>query len=286
MTSPFSTLLLWNLPLVNATTRQVRNHLTKALSDSKSSPVFIATPNPEQIILAEKTPAFKSNLAQFDLLLPDGIGLVLASRYFRTRRQLPKALSERITGSDLADQLLRYAKETNKTALIIGGFYADLAHSSKKNKNDIEKHHLDYKTTNQTAFEQRLPLTNQTLPYWTEGYHNTTQLSQIETNNLKNLIQYLKPALILVAFGAPFQEQWLIENRSFLIENGVKVALTVGGSIDFLTGKKKRAPVFLQKIHLEWLYRLIQEPSRFRRQLALIKFIALTLKTSPSHLNP
>ena len=88
-----------------------------------------------------------------------------------------------------------------------------------------------------------------------------------------NSIIELKPDIIFVALGAPKQENWIYENRHKL---QAKIAMGVGGSIDGIAGRVKRAPSFYQKAGLEWFYRLIQEPKRFKRVLKLPKFILLS----------
>lgn len=81
--------------------------------------------------------------------------------------------------------------------------------------------------------------------------------------------------LLFVAFGFPKQEQWIYEN---LPKVPVKVAMTVGGSFDYISGAVPRAPLFIRKVGLEWLFRLFIQPWRLKRQLALVKFVFLILK--------
>ena len=85
-------------------------------------------------------------------------------------------------------------------------------------------------------------------------------------------IKSLQPDILLVGLGAPKQEFWINQH---LQELGVPLVMGVGGSLDVLAGAVKRAPVFWQKIHLEWLYRLVMQPSRWRRALAIPRFMAL-----------
>ena len=77
-------------------------------------------------------------------------------------------------------------------------------------------------------------------------------------------------ALLFVAYGAPKQDEWIARNRTNL--PAVRVAVGVGGSLDFVTGRSVRAPVWMQRLGLEWLHRLIKEPWRWRRMLALPRF--------------
>jgi N-acetylglucosaminyldiphosphoundecaprenol N-acetyl-beta-D-mannosaminyltransferase len=84
-----------------------------------------------------------------------------------------------------------------------------------------------------------------------------------------------KPNLIFAAFGSPFQEKWFYQNRARL--QGI-CCVGVGGAFDFLSGNIQRAPIWIRKIGLEWLYRLIREPWRWRRQLRLLVFLKEVLK--------
>ena len=83
------------------------------------------------------------------------------------------------------------------------------------------------------------------------------------------------PDLLLVAYGVPAEEKWIARN---LEELGVPVMIGVGGAFDFVAGVTQRAPVWMRRLGLEWLHRLVREPWRWRRQLALPKFSGLVLK--------
>lgn len=81
--------------------------------------------------------------------------------------------------------------------------------------------------------------------------------------------------LLFVALGAPKQEKWIANN---LPKIPVKVAMAVGGSLDYLSGKVPRAPKFIRKLGLEWLFRLVIQPWRIKRQLALVKYLLYMLR--------
>ena len=108
---------------------------------------------------------------------------------------------------------------------------------------------------------------------WDEGEENIK--IQITNNNSNSNIKILNkinkymPDLLLVAYGAPWQEKWLFANRQKL---KAKVVMGVGGTFDYLTGKARLPPVWMEKAGLEWLWRLIHEPWRWRRQLNLLRF--------------
>jgi len=87
-------------------------------------------------------------------------------------------------------------------------------------------------------------------------------------------IKYTKPDILFVGLGAGRQEKWLSKN---LKELNVPVSLAIGGSLDVLSGRKRRAPKWIRALYIEWLYRLFTEPGRWKRQLALPKFLYLTL---------
>ena len=84
--------------------------------------------------------------------------------------------------------------------------------------------------------------------------------------------------MVFVAFGAPWQEKWVIEHEELLNKSGVELVMVVGGSFDMLLGGLKRAPMWIRAIGMEWLFRLAQEPRRFKRQLKIFKFVGLATK--------
>lgn len=112
---------------------------------------------------------------------------------------------------------------------------------------------------------------------WTPAYQQVQQTTRQEEERLQELILSYQPHILLVAFGAPWQERWVIEHRGLLRQANVKIALVVGGAMDVLLGKRKRAPLWMQNCGLEWMFRLAQQPWRWRRQLRLAKFVWLVL---------
>ena len=247
------TSLLFKLELFSRGKKQVlRLVKDRFLMENKLQ--LIMTPNPEQIVQSRGqdplNQRFLAALQSADLLIPDGVGLVLASRF------LGQPIQEKVSGVWLVTELLAIAAKRDLKALIIGG-------------KDYDRDHLfsDFKGKN---LKDKIE--------WTPGYQDVTQPTREEQLALQKKLEQLKPDLVFVAFGAPQQELWLVENRQLLEENGVKIAMVVGGSFDFLLGKIKRAPRLLRQLGFEWLFRLIQEPWRWKRQTRLIKFIFLTLQ--------
>lgn len=107
------------------------------------------------------------------------------------------------------------------------------------------------------------------------GSKNINNETIKERNETIKRINNFKPHFLFVAFGAPMQEKWIAKNLPIL---KVKVGMGVGGAFDYLSGRVKRAPKIIQKLNLEWFWRLICEPSRWRRQLRLVRFVWLVVK--------
>lgn len=216
-------------------------------------PLIIFTPNPEQLVLAHQSPQFNSILQRADILIPDGIGLVLASRLLKIFGR-GEAISERISGIDLVGDLLELSSSEDWSALLLGG-------------------HGYHQTNSREIFSSRFGKRDtKTQLQWLEGYQNSARPTASEEQKVTLAIKKLRPKIVFVALGAPRQEQWVVEHLSLLKQVDTKVVMVVGGAFDVLFGKLKRAPWWLRGIGLEWLYRLVQEPHRWRRQLALFNF--------------
>jgi N-acetylglucosaminyldiphosphoundecaprenol N-acetyl-beta-D-mannosaminyltransferase len=226
----------------------------------KNSPLVIFTPNAEQLVQASSNPNFSRQLKQANLLIPDGVGLIYASKLLSlVKRSAP--IKERITGVDLMQELLLLAKTSDRSILLLGGRGYDTLVDDPKQVASCSCWQL----------QENL--------YWTEGYDNYSSNPSAEERQLvSKCIATLQPDIVLVALGAPHQEKWVNDNIELCREAQVKIVMSVGGAADMILGKLKRAPVWARKLGLEWLYRLFQEPWRWRRQTRLIKFIWLVLR--------
>lgn len=214
-------------------------------------PVTLFTPNPEILVTAHRTVGFHSVLKQADILIPDGMGLVWASKWLVEPGNL--ATPERIAGIDVAKALLDFAATQHWKVLVIGG--------------------RDYVKNSGTAAAQVAQLPGEV--FWLSGFHSVQTPTVAEVRVVKTELQRLQPAIVMVAFGAPAQERWIIQTLPELTRARVKLAMSVGGTFDTLLGMTSRAPRLLQILGLEWAYRLVQQPWRWRRQLNLIEFIKL-----------
>ncbi len=211
------------------------SRLTDWLKEDSAHSVF--TPNSEIIMVAHKDPDFCKTLNSGDLIVADGIGVVYASKI------LKYPLPERVAGFDLSSNLIESVKDGNHSLYFFGGKpgVAELAI-----KNLTEK----YPALSVCGYS--------------DGYFDEAKEKLIIED-----IQTKKPDVLFVCLGAPKQEKWIAEHKD---ELGAKIILGVGGSLDVWAGTVERAPEKYQKGGLEWFYRLMKQPSRFFRMLALPKF--------------
>jgi N-acetylglucosaminyldiphosphoundecaprenol N-acetyl-beta-D-mannosaminyltransferase len=201
----------------------------------------ITSLNPENLVLATENHLFKKALNNSQIRLIDGIGVVLAGKIFNIK------VGEKVIGVDLMKELLNMAGKMRLRVLLIGG-----------------RGNLADDLTN--CYQERYP---EAKFLGTEGIKNIKNPKKIEEKEIFSIVAALKPHLVFVAFGSPWQELW-IERHKNKFKNCV--VMGVGGAFDFLSGKVPRAPVIFQKLGLEWLFRLIIQPWRLKRQLRLIRF--------------
>jgi N-acetylglucosaminyldiphosphoundecaprenol N-acetyl-beta-D-mannosaminyltransferase len=221
----------------------------------------IFTPNPEQLIQAQHDPSFAQALPHASMYLPDGAGIIWASH-----RGGKEGLTARIPGVEVVAGLLQDPQVLKQKVLIVGG----RGYEGKKIGQQSSIHEL------RTIPFELSSSTEQSI-YWLPGYQKIAQPTIEEKNLVESVIKTLRPAVIFVALGAPFQEQWIVANEQLLKQQRVKVAMAVGGSIDILTGKLQRAPQWVRALNLEWFYRLVLQPWRIKRQLRLIEFVMMVL---------
>lgn len=200
-------------------------------------PHQLCTVNPEFVMAAQSDPEFLAILRDADLCLPDGIGLVWASR------MLASPLKERVAGSDLAPAIAGEAARRGWRLFLLGAAEG---------------------VADQTAaiLKSRYPnlIVAGTFAGSPASDHDEAATARIHA---------ARPDILLVAYGAPAQDKWIARNRRHL---RVPVMIGVGGAFDFMAGVAVRAPRWIQGLGLEWLHRLIHQPWRWRRMLALPKF--------------
>ncbi|KJS14539.1 MAG: N-acetylmannosaminyltransferase [Peptococcaceae bacterium BRH_c4b] len=210
----------------------------------QGAPRFVVTLNPELLYQAQFYSELLDMVNQADLVTPDGVGIVWACRV------KGEPVPGRVTGIDLMLGLLERAAEKGWRVFLLGsapGVAEDAA------LNIVEKY-------------PGLHVVGTHHGYFTPG----------DEPGLIEAIRKTRPHLLFVALGAPRQEQWIYAHRQRL---GVPVAMGIGGSLDVLAGRVPRAPAWMQTLHVEWLGRLLRQPSRWRRMLVLPKFAFMVLRT-------
>ena len=212
------------------------------------SPHQVATVNPEFLVLARDDPAFRNALLQADLRLADGTCIVVASWL------LGRPLPCRHPGVDLVVSLASIAARRSESIYLLGAGPGVAEQAAA-----VLVHRFP---TLRLAGAEMGPAQGNHLPK--EG-----------EEALVGRIRASGASILLVAFGAPLQETWLARHKQAL---GVPIAIGVGGSFDVLSGRVPRAPRLMRHLGLEWLFRLVRMPWRWRRQLGrLPRFVALVL---------
>lgn len=200
----------------------------------------VITPNPEIVMLAKQDPDFHQIIEHADLVVPDGIGVVIASKLKKGEK-----LTERVAGYDLVQNTMKDAVKEGYKYYFLG---------SKPGVSEL------------AAEKMRETYPGIQIVGTRDGYFKPEDEEQI----IKE-INASGANILLVALGAPRQEKWMNEHGKEMPQ--VKVAIGVGGSLDVMSGTVKRAPMTFQKLGLEWFYRLITQPTRFIRMLILPKFL-------------
>ncbi len=202
---------------------------------------YAVTPNAEFVQRAQKDEKFRAALNGADLVLPDGIGVVYAAKI------LGRPLQGRVPGCDFAAALCDWMAKNGKKLFLLGA-KPGVAELAAKN---LEKTHpgLTVCGTHDGYFKDDIPVVE--------------------------AIRASGADVVLVCLGAPKQEYWMIQNGE---ATGARFLIGLGGSLDVFAGTVKRAPKGWQKLGLEWLYRLIKQPSRIGRMAKLPLFLVSAMK--------
>ena len=239
------------------TKKQVLEEIKKGLK-VRGGFFQIFTVNPEILVLAQKNESFKKLINKAQIATADGVGVLLAGKI------LGQPFKERVTGVELMKSMVKMADNFGLSVGLIGG-RGDLA---VKTAECLKKKHQNLKI------------------FGLEGFKDVKKQTLAEKSLIISIIRDRKPQMLFVAFGAPCQEfliEWLrhaTRNKQQATSNKQHaiIAMGVGGSFAEISGQVKRVPKWLDKLGLKWLWRLLCQPWRWRRQLALIEFIWLVLK--------
>lgn len=205
----------------------------------------VVTLGTEMIVYAQRDPEFKSIINQSALSLCDTIGLLLVARLRGSR------LRERVAGVELIEDICQDAARLGLPIFLLGGTEGVAASAAA----ELRKRYL------------ALQIAGEHHGYFTDE----------ESDAIVKQIASSGAAILFAGLGFPRQEFWLAR---YLAATRCGAGLGIGGSFDVLSGKVKRAPGVWQRLGLEWFYRLVSEPHRWRRQLALPQFVWLVLTDS------
>jgi N-acetylglucosaminyldiphosphoundecaprenol N-acetyl-beta-D-mannosaminyltransferase len=220
--------------ILNVKIHALTNAQTLALIEefiASGQPHQLVTVNPEFVIEAQYDEEFRQIINNAALALPDGIGLLKAARFLKTT-----PLPERVPGSSLVVRLAELSHKKGYRLYFLGAQEGVAEKAVEKLKARYPKLKVVGCYAGSPANEENEAIVQRILP--------------------------TRPDILLVAYGAPKQDKWIAGNLQRL---QIPVCLGVGGSFDFVAGATKRAPMWAQRLGLEWLHRLIMQPWRWRR---------------------
>jgi N-acetylglucosaminyldiphosphoundecaprenol N-acetyl-beta-D-mannosaminyltransferase len=209
------------------------------------SPHMIVTSDGASIVRAHDDAEYQDIVQHADIVTADGRGVVWMARV------LGLAVTDRVSGVDMMDRLCQIAAEKGYSVYLIGGQPGVAEEAARE-------------------MQRRYPAL--TVAGVQHGY-----FSPEEEPAVVQAIAAAKPDILFVAFGAPRQEKWIRRHQEAI---GASVAIGVGGSFDVFAGRVARAPLWMQKAGLEWLYRALREPKRLPRLWALPRLVMMTLRAA------
>jgi N-acetylglucosaminyldiphosphoundecaprenol N-acetyl-beta-D-mannosaminyltransferase len=203
----------------------------------------ICTVNPEFIVDTRRNACFANALLAADLRVPDGIGLLWASRFTDTR------LGERVTGSDGIYRICERAAERGWSVFFLGAAPG--------------------------VAEQTAAMLRACYPRLVVGGAHGGSPDERDWPQIQAYLDATKPKILFVAYGHPRQDIWIHQH---LADFPADIAIGVGGAFDFVAGVTRRAPLWMQRAGIEWLHRLVHQPWRARRMMKLPLFVGLVIR--------
>lgn len=266
--------------ITNATKEEILEYIVKSLQNFKKK-LFVVTPNPEFLVLVNKNPHYRNILNRANLASADGIGIIIAAKI------LGRPLRTRFTGVDLVESLCKEVARKPITVGFLGGrpgVAEKTAECLRKKYPGLKVSFVGEEWPNESVRgpAASFPPASARSIFSLRSAGELRAVGSPSTGVTPHSSKFSSPEsglpridVLFVAFGVPKQEFWINEN---LDKIPVKIAIGVGGAFDYISGRVKRAPSLVRKIGLEWLYRLVRQPWRIKRQLSLLEFIFLVLK--------
>jgi len=236
---------LFGVTISKLNMEQTVEYLTSAIESG--TPHQVITANPIMMMEGLRNEKYREVLKQAELVVPDGAGLVWAARY------AGNPVAERVAGYDLLHRLLERGQRFGWKVYLLGAAPDVVRDAAER-------------------LRQLYPGIR--IAGYRDGFFTDDQDEEIVRE-----IAGLKPDLLFVANSLHRQEPWIGQYKRRL---RVPVMMGVGGSFDIIAGRLKRAPLLFQKLRLEWLFRLLQEPSRYKRMLDLPKFVIHVIRNKES----
>jgi len=240
---------IFGVPFSNMTMQDTVAYLVSQID--KGNQQHVITANPIMVMAALENKNMMRVMKQANLIVADGAGVIWASQ------QANEPIVERVAGIELMHELMSLGEKRHWKVYLLG---------------------TDNDTIASAADILQLRYPQIRIVGYRDGFFNAEQDEQVIAE-----INKLSPDLLFVARGAHNQEPWIAQHRQKL---NAKLIMGVGGSFDVISGKLKRAPKWMQKAKLEWLFRLIQEPKRLPRMLDLPKFMLKVYKNKSTLTDP
>ena len=222
----------------NITSDEAGEITKELIKNSNKSCEIIVAPNTEFIMMAQKDKEFFDVLNKAKLATPDSVGITIAGKLQK------KPFKQRIPGQMYFRKICEIAEKEGYSIYLLGG------------KNEVP-------SLASENIKKIFPNIN------IVGFHEGFFEKDSEEDVIKEINSH-EPNILFVAMGAPLQEKWIAKHQN---ELKVDVAAGQGGTFDYEAGKIKRAPIVIQKLGIEWLWRLILQPSRIIRMLVLPKYL-------------
>ncbi|MDP5274634.1 WecB/TagA/CpsF family glycosyltransferase [Chengkuizengella axinellae] len=232
----FPSVKMYGINVSKMNMKETVQYLTEAVQHKETHQVITA--NPIMFMAALNDASFAKAMQSAELVVPDGTGLVWAADY------VGHPVKERVPGFDLMFDLLKVANEKSWKVYLLGTTAEAIQESATKLKKQYPN--IDFVKARDGFFTEK------------------------EDMDVVEDIRKLSPDLLFIARSVETQEPWIYKYKR---ELNIPVMMGVGGTFDIIAGKLKRAPKWMQKLRLEWFYRLLQQPSRYKRMLDLPKFV-------------